>query len=227
MPPPASFPESSGRQLSSYPLFMNSVAPYLAEHMEPQEFNTLYGFVNEFDMTQTNETIPGRLSVDSHFHAPAASTHYATRQSFDSSRSFNMRGIGEDGIRRANTAPGIDLNFNASSIQEDEEAARYTRYRESDRSNNDDNDMDEDEKEDYLVTDGIDDNNEASECAGDASARAAAASTPKVAGKGYDLRTKHSRCDPNRFTPSGWSTKVLKKRASQVVNNVKDRFKKK
>ncbi|MED6121826.1 hypothetical protein PIB30_033749 [Stylosanthes scabra] len=54
------------------------------------------------------------------------------QQSFDSSRSFNMRGIGKDGVRCANTAPGIDLNFNTSSIQEDEEAARYTRYRDSD-----------------------------------------------------------------------------------------------
>ncbi|MED6138089.1 hypothetical protein PIB30_071033 [Stylosanthes scabra] len=106
MPPPASFPESSTQQLSSYPLFMHSVAPFLAEHMEPQQFNTLYGLVNRFDMAQANQTIPGRLSIDSHFHAPTASAHYAARQSFNSSRSFNMRGIGEDGVHRANTAPG-------------------------------------------------------------------------------------------------------------------------
>ncbi|MED6224314.1 hypothetical protein PIB30_082786 [Stylosanthes scabra] len=227
MPPPASFPVSSTRQLSSYPLFMNSVAPYLSEHTEPHAFNTLYGLVNEFDMAQTNHTIPGRLSIDSHFHALATSAHSAARQSFDSSHSFNMRGIGEDGVHRANTAPGIDLNFNASSIQEDEEAARYTCYRDSDRSNSDDNDMDEDEEEDYLVADGVDDDNEASQCAGDASPHVAAASTPKVAEKRYDLRTERSRRNPNRFTPSGWSTKDLKKGASRMVKNVKDRFKKK
>ncbi|MED6210283.1 hypothetical protein PIB30_062734, partial [Stylosanthes scabra] len=41
LPPPNSFPESSG----------------------------------QFDMAQTNQTIPGRLSVDSHFHESAASIH--------------------------------------------------------------------------------------------------------------------------------------------------------
>ncbi|MED6196124.1 hypothetical protein PIB30_044390 [Stylosanthes scabra] len=107
MPPPASFPESSGRQLSSYPQFMNSVAPYLAERMESQAFNTLYNLVNDFDMGQRNQTMSSRLSVDSHFHASAASAHSAARQSFDSSRSLNVRGIGDDGVRRANTAPGI------------------------------------------------------------------------------------------------------------------------
>ncbi|MED6121827.1 hypothetical protein PIB30_033750 [Stylosanthes scabra] len=85
--------------------------------------------------------------------------------------------------------------------------------------------MDEDDGEDYLVTNGVDDENEASQCAGDASARAAAA--PKVVEKGYDLRTEHSRRNPNRFTLSGWSTKDLKKGASRLVKNVKDRFKKK
>ncbi|MED6119572.1 hypothetical protein PIB30_013006 [Stylosanthes scabra] len=165
MPPPASFLESSGRQLSSYPLFMNSVAPYLSERMEPHAFNTLYSLVNEFDMGQTNQTMPDRLSVDSHFHTPAGFAHSVARQSFDSSRSFNMRGIGEDGVRRANAAPSIDLNFNASSIQEDEEAARYTRYKDTDPSYNDDNDRDEDEEEDYLVANGVDDDNEASQCA--------------------------------------------------------------
>ncbi|MED6108373.1 hypothetical protein PIB30_023289 [Stylosanthes scabra] len=188
MPPPSFFPESSVRQLSSYPLFMNSVAPYLSNHMDPHTFNTLYSMVNEFDMAQraraleenqldaqqTNHTILGRLSIDSHFNAPAASAHFA----------------------------------------EDEEAALYTRYKDTDQSNSDDNDRDEDEEEDYLVTDGVDDDNEASRCACDASDRAAGGSTPKEAGKRYDLRTENSRRNPNRFTPSGWSTKDLKKGAS-------------
>ncbi|MED6211406.1 hypothetical protein PIB30_073414 [Stylosanthes scabra] len=149
-------------------------------------------------MGQRNQTMPGRLSVDSHFHAStasAASAHSAARQSFDSSRSLNIRGIGDDGVRRANTAARIDLNFNASSIQEDEEAARYTRYRDTNRLNTDNGD--EDEEEDYLVTDGGGVDTEASNCAGDASASAAATSTPKLAGKGYDLRTEHSRRCPN------------------------------
>ncbi|MED6132421.1 hypothetical protein PIB30_018811 [Stylosanthes scabra] len=118
-----------------------------------------------------------------------------------------MRGIGEDG--------------------EDEEAARYTRYRESGRSNSDNDDMDEDEEEDYLVTDEVGNDNEATQCAGDASAPPAVASTPKAKGKAYDLRTEHSRRNPNRFTPSGWSAKDLKKGASRALNNVNDRFKKK
>ncbi|MED6203802.1 hypothetical protein PIB30_003094 [Stylosanthes scabra] len=182
----------TGRQLSSYPLFMNSVAPYLAERMEPHAFNTLYSLVNEFDMGQTNQTMPGHLSVDSHFHAPAGSAYSAARQYL---------------------------------ILEDEEAARYTRYKDTDRSNSDDNDRDEEEN--YLVANGVDNDNETSQCAGDTSARAAGASTTKVAGKGYDLRTEHSRRNLNRFTPSGWSTKDLKKGASRVVKNVKNRFKKK
>ncbi|MED6205758.1 hypothetical protein PIB30_020727 [Stylosanthes scabra] len=204
---------------------MNSVAPFLAERMEPQAFNTLYSLVNDFDMGQRNQTMPGHLSVDSHFHASAASAHSADRQSFDSSRSLNERGIGDDGVRRANTAAGIDLNFNASSIQEDEEAARYTRYRDTNRLNT--NDGDEDEEEDYLVTDGGDVDTEASNCAGDASTSAIAASTPKLVGKGYDLRTEYSRRNPNRFTPSGWSTKGLKQGASGMVKNVSNFFKKK
>ncbi|MED6107084.1 hypothetical protein PIB30_010805 [Stylosanthes scabra] len=130
--------------------------------------------------------MPGRLSVDSHFHASAASANSAARQSFDSSRSLNLRGIGDDGIRRENTAAGIDLNFNASSIQEDEEVARYMRYRDTNRLHTDDGDEDEDEdeEEDYLLTDGGDVDTEASNCAGDASGSAAAASTPKLAAKG-------------------------------------------
>ncbi|MED6144184.1 hypothetical protein PIB30_013070 [Stylosanthes scabra] len=122
-PQPSSFPESSGRQLSSYPQLMYNMAPYLAERMEAQVFNAVYSSVNDFDLGQRNQTMPGRLFVDSHFHASAASvasTHSAARQSFDSSRSINVRGIGDDGVRRANTAAGIDLNFNTSSIQEDE-----------------------------------------------------------------------------------------------------------
>ncbi|MED6182489.1 hypothetical protein PIB30_028869 [Stylosanthes scabra] len=161
-PQPPSFPKSSGRQLSSYPQLMYSMAPYLAERMEPQVFNAVYSSVNHFEMGQRNQTMPGRLSVDSHFHASvasAASAHSVARQSFDSSRSLNVRGIGDDGVRRANTAAGIDLNFNASSIQEDEEAARYTRYRDTNRLNTDDGDEgedeDEDEEEDYLVTTGV------------------------------------------------------------------------
>ncbi|MED6193937.1 hypothetical protein PIB30_023954 [Stylosanthes scabra] len=174
-------------------------------------------------MGQRNQTMPGRLSVDSHFHASAASANSAARQSFDSSRSLNVRGIGDDGVRRENTAAGIDLNFNASSIQEDEEAARYMRYRDTNRFNTDD----EDEEEDYLLTDGGDVDTEASNCACDASGSAVAASTPNLAGKGYDLRTEHSRRSPKRFTPSGWSTKALKQGASGVVKNVSNLFSKK
>ncbi|MED6143908.1 hypothetical protein PIB30_010265 [Stylosanthes scabra] len=147
-----------------------------------------------------NQTMPGRLSIDSHFHAStasAASAHSVARQSFDSSRSLNK----------------------------DEEAARYTRYRDTNRLNTDDGDEDEDD--DYLVTDGGDVDTEASNCAGDESASAAAASTPKLAGKGYDLRTEHSQRSPNRFTPSGWSTKALKQGASGVVKNVSNLFSKK
>ncbi|MED6112023.1 hypothetical protein PIB30_057820 [Stylosanthes scabra] len=175
-------------------------------------------------MGQHNHTMPGRLSVDSHFHTSAASAHSAARQSFDSSPSLNVRGIGDDGVRRTNTVPGFDLNFNASSIQDDEEAARYTRYRDTNHLNTDDGD--EDEEEDYLVTDGGDVDTEASNCAGHASASAAAASTPKCAGKGYDLRTEHFRRSPKRFTPSGWSTKALKQGASGVVKNVSNLFSK-
>ncbi|MED6132062.1 hypothetical protein PIB30_015635 [Stylosanthes scabra] len=230
-PQPPSFPESSGRQLSSYPQLMYSMAPYLAERMDPQVFNAVYSSVNDFDMGQHNQTMPGRLSVDSHFHASAASANSAARQSFDSSRSLNVRGIGDDGVRRANTAAGIDLNFNASSIQEDKEAARYMRYRDTNRLNTDDGDEDEDEdedeEEDYLLIDGGDVDTEASNCAGDASGSAAAASTPKLAGKGYDLRTEHSRRSPKKFTPSGWSTKALKQGASGVVKNVSNLFGKK
>ncbi|MED6215455.1 hypothetical protein PIB30_113843, partial [Stylosanthes scabra] len=82
--------------------------------MDPHAFNTLYSMVGEFDRAQRarateenqptaqhpDQIIPGRLSVDSHFNAPAASGHSAARQSFDSSRSFNRRGIGEDGVHR-------------------------------------------------------------------------------------------------------------------------------
>ncbi|MED6137512.1 hypothetical protein PIB30_065648 [Stylosanthes scabra] len=204
------------------------MAPYLAERMDPQVFNAVYSSVNDFDMGQHNHTMPSRLSVDSHFHASAASAHSAARQSFDSSRSLNVRGIGDDSVRRANTVPSFDLNFNASSIQEDEEAARYTRYRDTNRLNTDDGDEDEDEdeQEDYLVTDRGDVDTEASNCTGDASASAAAASTPKCAGKGYDLRTEHSRRSPKRFTPSGWSTKALKQGAFGVVKNVSNLFSK-
>ncbi|MED6173799.1 hypothetical protein PIB30_063040 [Stylosanthes scabra] len=241
MPPPSSFPESSSRQFSSHPMFMNSVAPYLSDHMAPHAFNALCSMANEFEMAnqamlmeenqgdaqQTNQAIPGRLSVDSHFNAPVASGHSAARQSFDSSRSFNRRGIGEDGVRRANTAREIDLNFNASSIQEDEEAAHYMRYRDDDQSNSDDNDMDEDEEEDYLDTDADDDDNEASRVVGDAEDSAAGSSIPKDAGTKYDLRTANSRRSPNRFTPPGLSTKELKKGVSRIYKNVKDRVKRK
>ncbi|MED6120246.1 hypothetical protein PIB30_019229 [Stylosanthes scabra] len=182
-PQPPPFPGSSSRQLSSYPQLMYSIAPYLAERMDPHTFNAVYSSVNDFDMGQRNQTVPA----------------------------------------------GIDLNFNASSIQEDEEAARYTRYRDTNPLNTDvgDVDEDEDEKEDYLVTDGGDVDTEASNCAGDTSANIAAASTPKLAGKGYDLRTEHSRCSPKRFTPSGWSTKALKQGASGVAKNVSNIFNKK
>ncbi|MED6118287.1 hypothetical protein PIB30_001519 [Stylosanthes scabra] len=133
------------------------MAPYLAERMDPQVFNAVYSSVNDFDMGQRNQIMPGRLSVDSHFHASAASANSAARPSFDSSRSLNVRGIGDDGVRRENTKAGIDLNFNASSIQEDEEAAHYMRYRDTNRLNTDDGDEDEDEdeEEDYLLTDGV------------------------------------------------------------------------
>ncbi|MED6164797.1 hypothetical protein PIB30_093646 [Stylosanthes scabra] len=156
VPPPSSFPESSAQQLSSYPLFMNTVASFLSDHMDPHTFNTLYSMISEFDRAQRarameenqpaaqhpDQTIPGRLSVDSHFNAPAALGHSAARQSFDSSHSFNRRGIGD-------------------------EAARYTRFRDTDQCNSDDNDMDEDEdeEEDYLVTDEVGDDNEASRSA--------------------------------------------------------------
>ncbi|MED6203963.1 hypothetical protein PIB30_004549 [Stylosanthes scabra] len=208
----------------------------LPHSQKVQVFNAVYNSANDFEMGQRNQTMLGRLSVDSHFHASAASaasTHSVARQSFDSSRSLNVRGIGDDGVRRANTAAGIYLNFNASSIQEDEEAARYTRYRDTNRLNTDDGDEgededeDEDEEEDYLVTDGGDVDTKASNCAGDASASAAAASIPKLAGKRYNLRTEHSRRSPNRFTPSGWSTKALKQGASGVVKNVSNLFGKK
>ncbi|MED6136549.1 hypothetical protein PIB30_057033 [Stylosanthes scabra] len=203
---------------------------------DPHAFNALCGMANDHEMTQqakvteenqveaqqTNQAIPGRLSVDSHFNAPVASGHSAARQSFDSSRSFNRRGIVEDGVRRANTARDIDLNFNASSIQEDEEAARYTRRMDTYRSNSDDTDMDEDEEEDYLVMDADDDDNE-----GDASDSAAGSSTSNDVGMRYELRTENSRHSPNRFTPSDWSTKDLKKGASRLYKNVKVRVKKK
>ncbi|MED6205481.1 hypothetical protein PIB30_018083 [Stylosanthes scabra] len=219
MPPTSSFP---------YPTFMQGVAPYLSDHMDPHAFNALCGMDNEYEMaeqakiTEENQAIPGRLSVDSHFNAPVASGHSAARQSFDSSRSFNRRGIGEDGVCRANTARDIDLNFNASSIQEDEETARYTRRMDTYRSNSDDTDMDEDEEEDYLVMDADDDDNE-----GDASDSVAGSSTPKDAGTRYELRTENSRHSLNRFTPSGWSTKDLKKGVSRLYKNVNDRVKKK
>ncbi|MED6213679.1 hypothetical protein PIB30_095667 [Stylosanthes scabra] len=51
-------------------------------------------------------------------------------------------------------------------------------------------------------------------------------STPMEAGTKYDLRTENSRRSPNRFTPSGWSTKNLKKGASRIYKNAKDRLKK-
>ncbi|MED6172246.1 hypothetical protein PIB30_048293 [Stylosanthes scabra] len=72
--------------------------------------------------------------------------------------------------------------------------------------------MDEDEEEDYLVTDDVGDDNEASQSA-------AGPSTPTEAGTRYDLRTENSRRSPNRFTPSGWSTKNLKKGASRIYKN--------
>ncbi|MED6225569.1 hypothetical protein PIB30_094860 [Stylosanthes scabra] len=168
VPQPSSFPESSSRQLSSYPQFMSSVVPWLSDHMNPQKFNALYSMVNEFDMAQRarameeaqldsqhpNHTILGCLSIDSQFNAPAASGHSAARQSFDSSCSFHRRGIGNDGVRRTVNARHINLNFNDSSIQEDEEASRFTHYKDVDQSNSNDNDRDEDEGEDYLVADG-------------------------------------------------------------------------
>ncbi|MED6173062.1 hypothetical protein PIB30_055758 [Stylosanthes scabra] len=52
VPPPSSFPESSAQQLSSYPPFMNTVAPFLSNHMDPHVFNTLYSMVGEFDRAQ-------------------------------------------------------------------------------------------------------------------------------------------------------------------------------
>ncbi|MED6183272.1 hypothetical protein PIB30_036351, partial [Stylosanthes scabra] len=110
-----------------------------------------------------------------------------------------------------------------------------------------DEDEDDDEEEDYLLTDGGDVDTEASNCAGkvflklvksadlcllfaissDAFGSAAAASTPKLAGKGYDLRIEHSRRSTKRFTPSSWSTKALKEGASGVVKNVSNLFGKK
>ncbi|MED6125033.1 hypothetical protein PIB30_064607 [Stylosanthes scabra] len=104
---------------------------------------------------------------------------------------------------------------------EDEEAARYMRCMDTYRDNSDDTDMDEDEEEDYLVMANDDDNE------GDASDSAAGSSTPKDAGTRYELRTENSRHSPNRFTPSGWSTKGLKKGVSRLYKNVKDRVKKK
>ncbi|MED6166587.1 hypothetical protein PIB30_110766, partial [Stylosanthes scabra] len=201
--------------------------------MDPHAFNTLYSMVGEFDRAQRarameenqpaaqhpEQTIPGRLSVDYHFNAPAASGHSAARQSFDSSRSFNRRGIGEDGVHRPGSVPHVDLNFNVSWSQEGEEAARYTRFRDTDQCNNNDNDMDEDEEEDYLVTDDVGDADEASQSA-------AGPSTPTEAGTGYDLRTENSRRSPNRFTPSGWSAKNLKKGASRIYKIAKDHLRK-
>ncbi|MED6219519.1 hypothetical protein PIB30_036500 [Stylosanthes scabra] len=233
VPPSSSFPESSAQQLSSYPLFMNTVAPFLSDHMDPHAFNTLYSMVGEFDRARRarameenqhaaqhpDQTIPGRLSVDSHFNAPAASGHFAARQSFDSSRSFNRRGIGEDGVHCPGSVPHVDLNFNVSWSQEGDEAARYTRFRDTDQCNSNDNDMDEDEEDDYLVKDEVDDDNEASQSA-------AGPSTPTEAGTRYDLRTENSRRSPNRFTPSGWSIKNLKKGASRIYKIAKDHLKK-
>ncbi|MED6164949.1 hypothetical protein PIB30_095037 [Stylosanthes scabra] len=80
--------------------------------------------------------------------------------------------------------------------------------------------MDEDEEEDYLVTDDVGDDNEASQSA-------AGPSTPTEAGTGYDLRTENSRRSPNHFTPSGWSTKNLKKGASRIYKIAKDHLRKK
>ncbi|MED6141806.1 hypothetical protein PIB30_107158, partial [Stylosanthes scabra] len=135
--------------------------------MDPHAFNTLYSMVGEFDRAQRarameenqpalqhpDQTMPGRLSVNSHFNAPAASGHSAARQSFDSSRSFNRRGIGEDGVHRPGSVPHVELNFTASWSQEGDEAARYTHFRDTDQCNSNDNDMDEDEEKDYLDTD--------------------------------------------------------------------------
>ncbi|MED6141439.1 hypothetical protein PIB30_103415 [Stylosanthes scabra] len=163
--------------------------------------------------------MPGRLSVDSHFNAPAALGNSAARQSFDSSRSFNRRGIGEDGVHRPGSVPHVNLNFTASWSQEGDEAARYTRFRDTDQCNSNDNDMDEDEEEDYLDTDEVGDDNEASQSA-------AGPSTPTEAGTRYELRTENSRCSPNRFTPSGWSPKILKKGASRIYKIAKDHLKK-
>ncbi|MED6146231.1 hypothetical protein PIB30_032609 [Stylosanthes scabra] len=233
VPPPSSFPESSAQQRSSYPMFMNTVAPFLSDHMDPHAFNTLYSMVGEFDRAQRarameenqpalqhpDQTMPGRLSVDSHFNAPAASGHSAARQSFDSSRSFNRRGIGGDGVHRPGSVPHVDLNFTASWSQEGDEAARYTHFRDTDQCNSNDNDMDEDEEEDYLDTDEVGDDNEASQSA-------AGPSTPTEAGTRYDLRPENSRRSPNRFTPSSWSPKNLKKGASRIYKIAKDHLKK-
>ncbi|MED6139020.1 hypothetical protein PIB30_079924 [Stylosanthes scabra] len=93
VPPPSSFPESSAQQLSSYPLFMNTVAPFLSDHMDPHAFNTLYSMV--------------------------------------------------DGVHRPGSVPHVDLNFNVSWSQEGDEAARYTRFRDTNQCNSNDNDMDE------------------------------------------------------------------------------------
>ncbi|MED6201382.1 hypothetical protein PIB30_094398 [Stylosanthes scabra] len=90
-------------------------------------------------------------------------------------------------------------------------------------------DEDEDEEEDYLVTDEVGD---VAECRYRyfvlffLFAISAGPSTPIEAGTRYDLRTENSRRSPNRFTPSGWSTKNLKKGASRIYKNTKDRLKK-
>ncbi|MED6138705.1 hypothetical protein PIB30_076968 [Stylosanthes scabra] len=124
MPSTSSFP---------YPTFMHGVAPYLSDNMDPHAFNALCGMANEYEMAQqakvteenqveaqqTNQAIPGHLSVDSHSNAPVASGHSAARQSFDSSRSFNRRGIGEDGVRRANTASDASDSAAGSSTPKD------------------------------------------------------------------------------------------------------------
>ncbi|MED6211357.1 hypothetical protein PIB30_072956 [Stylosanthes scabra] len=174
---------------------------------------------NQPALQHPDQTMPGRLSVDSHFNAPTASGHSAARQPFDSSRSFNRRGIGEDGVHRPGSVSHVDLNFTASWSQKDDEAARYTRFRDTDQCNSNDNDMDEDEEEDYLDTDEVGDDNEASQSA-------AGPSTPTKAGTRYDLRTENSRRSPNRFTPSGWSPKNLKKGASRTYKIAKNHLEK-
>ncbi|MED6189750.1 hypothetical protein PIB30_099008 [Stylosanthes scabra] len=118
------------------------------------------------------------------------------------------RCISEDGVRRCINARHIDLNYNESSIQEEEEAARYIRYTEGARSNTDDIDRDVDEEEDYLVEDGNVDDNE--DLAGEGGPSTSTNHRMK-----YDLRTTNSRRNPSRYTPSGWSIKRLEEECQE------------